>query len=84
MKKYLFFEFDSGYIAASNKGICRAMLNTESGEIQATISYGLMSYRDAYIININDEVNEFPYCIQDRIIGKAKKCLNEALASIVA
>lgn len=73
MKKYSFFKFDTSSKLASNKGICEGMVNNETGEITATIEYGLTSYSEEYKLNIKNEVNIFPYTIEDRIILNARK-----------
>jgi hypothetical protein len=49
------------------------MVNNETGEITATIEYGLTSYFEEYKLNIKNEVNIFPYTIEDRIILNARK-----------
>ncbi len=71
MKKYSFFEFETGAKIASTPGKVIGMVNNETGEITARQNFGPMSYMEIYSLNINDKTNLFANTIQDRIIFSA-------------
>lgn len=50
-------------------------MDRQTGEILATISYGLFQYREVLKLNTSDPVNTFPYTIEDEIICAARRAL---------
>ncbi len=77
MKRYSFFEFNSGEKMASKNGYIKGMVDRATGEIMATQTFGFISYFENYHLNINDGTNLFAYTLRDRIILKAKEALLE-------
>lgn len=72
-KKYAFFSFSIKERLASEYGRCSGQVNLQTGEILASVSYGLFQYREHYCLNISNQINAFPYTIEDRIICAAKR-----------
>lgn len=73
--KYAFFRFRTGRHLASACGCCSGQVDRQTGEILATISYGLFQYREVLKLNTSDPVNTFPYTIEDEIICAARRAL---------
>lgn len=48
------------------------MVNTETGDVEASIYFGLMFYHEDYRLNVSDRVNIFPYSVEDKIILAAR------------
>lgn len=76
-KQYGFFEFATKDSVASNRGKCRGMVNTQTGDIEAVVTYGLMAYREEFRMHVSDVVNPFPYTIADQILNAAKEAIRE-------
>lgn len=74
-RKYVFFRFQTGRRLASAYGCCSGQVDRQTGEILATITYGLFQYREVLKLNISDPVNTFPYTIEDEIICAARKAV---------
>ncbi len=74
-RQYGFFEFATKDRVASNRGKCRGMVNTQTGDIEAVVTYGLMTYREEFRMHVSDVVNPFPYTIADRILIAAKDAI---------
>ena len=74
-RKYAFFTFRTGRRLASAEGCCSGQVDCRTGEILATITYGLSQYRDVLKLNISDPVRSFPYTIEDEIICAARKAV---------
>lgn len=70
--KYVFFDFSTGTYAASHRGKGWGMVNTETGDVDASIYFGLMFYHEDYRLNVSDRVNIFPYSVEDKIILAAR------------
>lgn len=73
--KYVFFDFSTGTYAASHRGKGRGMVNTETGDIEASIYFGLMLYHENYCLNVSDRVSDFPYSVEDKIILAARNAV---------
>ena len=74
-RKYAFFTFRTGRRLASAEGCCSGQVDCRTGEILATITYGLSQYREILKLNISDPVRSFPYTIEDEIICAARKAV---------
>lgn len=74
-RKHGFFEFATKDRMAGNCGKCRGMVNAETGDIEAVVTYGLMIYRDEYRMHVSDVVHPFPYTVADRILIAAKDAI---------
>lgn len=74
---YVFFTMPCGVQMASNKGRLSAMVDTITGDITGTITYGLMGYHEQIESNIRNMVNSFPCTVEDHIILKARTLLAE-------
>lgn len=74
-RKYAFFTFRTGRRLASAEGCCSGQVDCRTGEILATITYGLSQYRAILKLNISDPVRSFPYTIEDEIICAARKAV---------
>ena len=74
-RKYAFFTFRTGRRLASAEGCCSGQVDCRTGEILATITYGLSQYREVLKLNISDPVHSFPYTIEDEIICAARKAV---------
>ena len=77
MKRYSFFEFNSGEKMASKNGYIKGMVDRETGEIMATQTFGFISYFENYHLNVNDNMSLFAHTLNDKIILKAKEALKE-------
>ena len=74
-RKYAFFTFRTGRRLASAEGCCSGQVDCRTGEILATITYGLFQYRETFKLNLSDPVHSFPYTIEDEIICAARKAV---------
>ena len=74
-RKYAFFRFQTGKRLASAYGCCSGQVDRRTGEILATITYGLFQYRETFKLNLSDPVHSFPYTIEDEIIRAARKAM---------
>ena len=74
-RKYAFFTFRTGRRLASAEGCCSGQVDCRTGEILATITYGLFQYRETFKLNLSDPVHSFPYTIEDEIICAARKAM---------
>ena len=74
-RKYAFFRFQTGKRLASAYGCCSGQVDRRTGEILATITYGLFQYRETFKLNLSDPVHSFPYTIEDEIIRVARKAM---------
>ena len=74
-RKYALFTFRTGRRLASAEGCCSGQVDCRTGEILATITYGLSQYRAILKLNISDPVRSFPYTIEDEIICAARKAV---------
>lgn len=74
-RKYAFFRFQTGKRLASAYGCCSGQVDRRTGEILATITYGLFQYREMFKLNLTDPVHSFPYTIEDEIICAARKAV---------
>ena len=74
-RKYAFFRFQTGKRLASAYGCCSGQVDRRTGEILATITYGLFQYRETFKLNLSDPVHSFPYMIEDEIIRAARKAM---------
>lgn len=74
-RRYAFFRFQTGRQLASVGGHCSGQVDRRTGEILATISYGLHQYREVLKLNISDPVSAFPYTIEDEIICAARRAV---------
>ena len=74
-RKYAFFTFRTGRRLASAEGCCSGQVDCRTGEILATITYGLSQYREVLKLNISDPVHSFPCTIEDEIICAARKAV---------
>ena len=74
-RKYAFFTFRTGRRLASAEGCCSGQVDCRTGEILATITYGLFQYRETFKLNLSDPVHSFPYTIEDEIIRAARKAM---------
>lgn len=74
-RKYAFFRFQTGKWLASKCGSCFGQVDCQTGEIQATITYGVFQYREVLKLNISDPIHIFPYTIEDEIIFAARKAI---------
>ena len=74
-RKYAFFRFQTGKRLASAYGCCSGQVDRRTGEILATITYGLFQYREMFKLNLTDPVHSFPYTIEDEIICAARKAM---------
>ena len=74
-RKYAFFRFQTGRHLASECGCCSGQVDRQTGEILATITYGLFQYRETFKLNLSDPVHSFPYTIEDEIICAARKAM---------
>ena len=74
-RKYGFFEFTTKDRMASNRGKCRGIVNAETGDIEAVVTYGLTTYREEYRMHVSDVINPFPYTLADRILIAAKDAI---------
>ena len=74
-RKYAFFTFRTGRRLASAEGCCSGQVDCRTGEILATITYGLSQYREILKLNISDPVHSFPYTIEEEIICAARKAV---------
>lgn len=74
-RKYAFFTFRTGRWLASAEGCCSGQVDCRTGEILATITYGLSQYREVLKLNISDPVHSFPCTIEDEIICAARKAV---------
>lgn len=74
-RKYAFFRFQTGKRLASAYGCCSGQVDRRTGEILATITYGLFQYRETFKLNLSDPVHSFPYTIDDEIICVARKAV---------
>lgn len=70
-RKYAFFRFQTGKRLASAYGCCSGQVERRTGEILATITYGLFQYRETFKLNLTDPVHSFPYTIEDEIDRKS-------------
>ena len=73
--RYVFFKFRTGQRLASEYGVCSGQVDRRTGEILATITYGLFQYRETFKLNLSDPVHSFPYTIEDEIICAARKAV---------
>lgn len=73
--RYVFFKFRTGQRLASEYGVCSGQVDRWTGEIRATITYGLFQYRETFKLNLSDPVHSFPYTIEDEIICAARKAV---------
>ena len=73
--RYVFFKFRTGQRLASEYGVCSGQVDRRTGEILATITYGLFQYRETFKLNLSDPVHSFPYTIEDEIICAARKAM---------
>ena len=73
--KYVSFDFSTGTYAASHRGKGRGMVNTDTGDIEASIYFGLMFYHKNYRLNVSNRVNTFPYSMEDKIILAARNAV---------
>ena len=73
--RYVFFKFRTGQRLASEYGVCSGQVDRRTGEILATITYGLFQYRETFKLNLSDPVHSFPYTIEDEIIRAARKAM---------
>lgn len=78
LREYAVIDFYTKHRLASNRGQCRGTVDVETGEITAVVSYGLTSYHEKYKLNTSDEVNNFPYTVEDEIIIQARKAVDRA------
>lgn len=74
-RKYAFFRFQTGKRLASAYGCCSGQVDRRTGEILATITYGLFQYRETFKLNLSDPVHSFPYTIEGEIICAARKAV---------
>lgn len=74
-RKYAFFRFQTGKRLASAYGCCSGQVDRRTGEILATITYGLFQYRGTFKLNLSDPVHSFPHTIEDEIIRAARKAM---------
>ena len=74
-RKYAFFRFQTGKRLASAYGCCSGQVDRRTGEILATITYGLFQYREMFKLKLSDPVHSFPYTIEDEIICAARKAV---------
>ena len=74
-RKYAFFTFRTGRRLASAEGCCSGQVDCRTGEILATITYGLVQYRETFKLNLSDPVHSFPYTIEGEIICAARKAM---------
>lgn len=74
-RKYAFFRFQTGKRLASAYGCCSGQVDRRTGEILATITYGLFQYREMFKLKLSDPVHSFPYTIEDEIIRAARKAM---------
>ena len=74
-RKYAFFTFRTGRRLASAEGCCSGQVDCRTGEILATITYGLFQYRETFKLNLSDPVHSFPHTIEDEIICAARKAV---------
>ena len=74
-RKYAFFRFQTGKRLASAYGCCSGQVDRWTGEIRATITYGLFQYRETFKLNLSDPVHSFPHTIEDEIIRAARKAM---------
>ena len=51
-RKYAFFRFQTGKRLASAYGCCSGQVDRRTGEILATITYGLFQYRETFKLNL--------------------------------
>ena len=73
--RYVFFKFRTGQRLASEYGVCSGQVDRRTGEILATITYGLFQYRETFKLNLSDPVHSCPYTIEDEIICAARKAM---------
>ena len=73
--RYVFFKFRTGQRLASEYGVCSGQVDRRTGEILATITYGLFQYRETFKLHLSDPVPSFPYTIEDEIICAARKAM---------
>lgn len=69
---YRFFSFGTSERMASEYGHCSGQVNLRTGEILASISYGLFHHRETHQLNMTDPVSQFPYTTKDLIICAAR------------
>ena len=74
-RKYAFFTFRTGRRLASAEGCCSGQVDCRTGEILATITYGLFQYRETFKLNLTNPVHSFPHTIEDEIICAARKAV---------
>ena len=74
-RKYAFFRFQTGKRLASAYGCCSGQVDRRTGEILATITYGLFQYRETFKLNLTNPVHSFPHTIEDEIICAARKAV---------
>lgn len=74
-RKYAFFRFQTGKRLASAYGCCSGQVDRRTGEILATITYGLFQYRETFKLNLTNLVHSFPHTIEDEIICAARKAV---------
>lgn len=73
--RYVFFKFRTGQRLASEYGVCSGQVDRRTGEILATITYGLFQYRETFKLNLTNPVHSFPHTIEDEIICAARKAV---------
>lgn len=75
MSRYKFFQFNTSEKMASNKGIVSGYVDTNTGIIEVTQTWGTMGYNEQYKYNIADKINSFPFTTKDFILLQVKKLL---------
>lgn len=67
--KYQFFSFQTSERLASEYDRCSGQIDLRTGEILASITYGLFQHRERYRLHVDDP---FPCTTEDQIISAAR------------
>lgn len=70
--KYQFFSFQTSERLASEYDRCSGQIDLRTGEILASITYGLFQHRECYRLHVDDPISQFPCTTEDQIISAAR------------